>query len=84
MIAQLHEDGRLPEVIGKCLHGKVANERAISNRHTIQVVNVDDDTIRVANGEVWADVDLILSNGSAQSAHFHASADDSYEWRWDA
>jgi hypothetical protein len=84
MIAQLHEDGRLPEVIGKCLQGKVANERAISNRSTIQVVNVDDDTIRVANGEVWADVDLILSNGSAQSAHFHVSADDSYEWGWDA
>ena len=41
---------------------------------TIQVVDVEPGTIRGNGTEVWANVDLILSNGEAQPATFHASA----------
>jgi hypothetical protein len=47
----------------------------------IEVAHVVDYTFRAANGQVWADVDLILANGDAVPATFHAdTAADAWEW----
>ena len=69
-----------PEAIARLMQGNAVTQGPAVG-YTIQVVNVEPGTIRAVNGEVWADVDLILSNGSAQPATFHASAPaDAWEW----
>jgi hypothetical protein len=69
-----------PEGIAKCMQGSVVGTGPAVG-YIIQVVNVDAATIRAANGDVWADVDLILSNGAAQPATFHANTPaDTWEW----
>lgn len=47
----------------------------------IQVAHVVPNTFRTAEGNAWADVDIILSNGDAVPATFHAdTAADTWEW----
>ena len=47
----------------------------------IQVAHVVNNTFRAAEGNVWADVDLIMGNGDAVPATFHAdTAADTWEW----
>jgi len=64
---------------GQGVPGRLAGP---ASDYLVQVADVEPgSSIRAANGEVWADVDLILSNGAAQPALFHASAqNDAWEW----
>jgi hypothetical protein len=68
------------EIITRLLQGSVVGTGP-SVGYTIQAASVVDGTIRDAGGEAWADVDLILSNGAAVPATFHAIASTG-DWEW--
>ena len=67
------------EIITRLLQGSVVGTGP-SVGYTIQAASVVDGTIRDVNGEAWADVDHILSNGAEQPATFHANASTGWEW----
>ena len=47
----------------------------------VQVAHAVPNTFRAAQGHVWADIDLILANGEAIPATFHADTTaDAWEW----
>jgi hypothetical protein len=62
-----------PEGIARLTQGSVMTQGPALG-YRVQVVSVDESSIRAADGQVWANADLILSNGAAQPATFHASA----------
>jgi hypothetical protein len=75
-----------PDAVSKLMVGSSVTSGALAG-WKIAVAHVVDNTFRAADGQVYADVDVILTNGTALATSFHADTSmpsNSIWWTWTA
>ncbi|MGA2828124.1 MAG: hypothetical protein ABSF03_18630 [Streptosporangiaceae bacterium] len=71
-----------PADVSRLMVGNAVNDGPLVG-WKVQTANIVPNTFRTANGQVYADVDITLTNGTPLAASFHADTNagpDAWEW----